>query len=150
MKKEIILFDLDGTLTDPVEGITKSVQYALGHYGICEEDLWKLTPFIGPPLRDSFMKYYGFSKAQADEAVWVYREYFAEKGIFENREIQDPQDAGNSCGCRTEALRGHIKAGDLCKADPCTFSDGFVFSLYRRRGYGRDAGEERRCDPVCA
>ena len=87
MKKEIILFDLDGMLTDPVEGITKSVQYALGHYGICEEDLWKLTPFIGPPLRDSFMKYYGFSKAQADEAVWVYREYFAEKGIFENREI---------------------------------------------------------------
>ena len=47
MKKEIILFDLDGMLTDPVEGITKSVQYALGHYGICEEDLLKLTPFIG-------------------------------------------------------------------------------------------------------
>ena len=48
--------DLDGTVTDSKEGITKSVQYALGHYGICEEDLLKLTPFIGPPLRDSFMK----------------------------------------------------------------------------------------------
>lgn len=87
MKKEIILFDLDGTLTDPMEGITKSVQYALRHYGIEEPDLRKLTPFIGPPLRDSFMKYYGFSKEQADEAVWVYREYFADKGIFENQEL---------------------------------------------------------------
>ncbi len=87
MKKEIILFDLDGTLTDPMEGITKSVQYALRHYGIEEPDLEKLTPFIGPPLRDSFMKYYGFSKEQADEAVWVYREYFADKGIFENQEL---------------------------------------------------------------
>ena len=87
MKKEIILFDLDGTLTDPMEGITKSVQYALRHYGIEEPDLKKLTPFIGPPLRDSFMKYYGFSKEQADEAVWVYREYFADKGIFENQEL---------------------------------------------------------------
>lgn len=87
MKKEIILFDLDGTLTDPMEGITKSVQYALRHYGIEEPNLKKLTPFIGPPLRDSFMKYYGFSKEQADEAVWVYREYFADKGIFENQEL---------------------------------------------------------------
>lgn len=87
MKKEIILFDLDGTLTDPMEGITKSVQYALRNYGIEEPDLRKLTPFIGPPLRDSFMKYYGFSKEQADEAVWVYREYFADKGIFENQEL---------------------------------------------------------------
>ncbi len=87
MKKEIILFDLDGTLTDPMEGITKSVQYALRHYGIHEEDLQKLTPFIGPPLRDSFREYYGFSREQADEAVWVYREYFSQKGIFENREI---------------------------------------------------------------
>lgn len=87
MKKEIILFDLDGTLTDPMEGITRSVQYALRRYGIEEEDLEKLIPFIGPPLRESFMRYYGFSEEQAGEAVWVYREYFAKKGIFENREL---------------------------------------------------------------
>ena len=51
---KVILFDLDGTLTDPKIGITKSVQYALKHYGIHEE-LDNLTRFIGPPLVDSFM-----------------------------------------------------------------------------------------------
>lgn len=87
MKKPHIIFDLDGTLTDPMIGITKSVQYALRRYGIEEPDLRKLTPFIGPPLTDSFQKYYSFSPAQAREAVLVYREYFTERGIFENEEI---------------------------------------------------------------
>ena len=53
----IILFDLDGTLTDPKEGITKSVQHALQAYGIDEPDLDKLCPFIGPPPSDSFKEY---------------------------------------------------------------------------------------------
>lgn len=87
MTKDILLFDLDGTLTDPMVGITKSVQYALRHYGIIEEDLEKLVPFIGPPLRESFMKFYSFSEEQAKEGVLIYREYFSEKGIFENEEI---------------------------------------------------------------
>lgn len=87
MKKTHVIFDLDGTLTDPMIGITKSVQYALRRYGIEEPDLNKLTPFIGPPLTDSFQKYYSFSPAQSREAVLVYREYFTERGIFENEEI---------------------------------------------------------------
>ena len=62
--KEYLLFDLDGTLTDPKEGITKSVQYALKHYGIWVDDLDSLCPFIGPPLKDSFQKYYDFSEQQ--------------------------------------------------------------------------------------
>ena len=78
-----ILFDLDGTLTNPKTGITKSVQYALAHFGI-EEEADNLTQFIGPPLIDSFMNFYGFSLEQAREGVTVYREYFAPKGIFEN------------------------------------------------------------------
>ncbi|MDE7286921.1 MAG: HAD hydrolase-like protein, partial [Lachnospiraceae bacterium] len=53
------LFDLDGTLTDSKEGITKSVQYALQKFGIKEPDLDKLEPFIGPPLKDSFVEFYG-------------------------------------------------------------------------------------------
>ena len=80
---EKILFDLDGTLTNPKTGITKSVQYALAHFGI-EEEADNLTQFIGPPLLDSFMNFYGFSLEQAREGVKVYREYFAPKGIFEN------------------------------------------------------------------
>ena len=83
-KINTILFDLDGTLTDPMEGITKAVQYALKKYGIIEEDLWNLTKFIGPPLAESFEKYYGFSKEEALQAVTVYREYFAPIGKFEN------------------------------------------------------------------
>ena len=85
MKKSYILFDLDGTLTDPMVGITKSVQYALKTYGIEEPDLEKLTPFIGPPLKDSFMKYYNFPEEQAREGIARYREYFTVKGIFENQ-----------------------------------------------------------------
>lgn len=84
MRRRYILFDLDGTLTDPGLGITKSVQYALRTYGIEEPDLTKLYPFIGPPLRDSYMKYYGFSEEQAAEAIGRYREYFTAGGMFEN------------------------------------------------------------------
>lgn len=87
MEKKYILFDLDGTLTDPMVGITRSVQYALEHYKIHEPDLKKLTPFIGPPLKDSFMRYYHFSESQAQEAIGVYREYYSTKGIFENEEL---------------------------------------------------------------
>ncbi len=81
---QTLLFDLDGTLTDPKEGITKSVQYALAHFGIEEEDLEKLTTFIGPPLTHSFMTYYGLDAAEAEEAVHKYRERFSSVGIFEN------------------------------------------------------------------
>lgn len=83
--KKYILFDLDGTLTDPMIGITRSVQHALRAYGIEEPDLKALCPFIGPPLKDSFMKYYDFPEDQAQEAISRYREYFAVRGIFENK-----------------------------------------------------------------
>lgn len=78
-----LFFDLDGTLTDPKEGITKSVAYALDSYGI-HSDPDELIPFIGPPLHESFMQFYGFDREQAMEAVTKYREYFADRGIWEN------------------------------------------------------------------
>ena len=79
-----IFFDLDGTLTDPGVGITNSVMYALERYGIHVAERSALYRFIGPPLVDSFTRYYGFSPDDARAAVDVYREYFADKGIFEN------------------------------------------------------------------
>ncbi len=79
------LFDLDGTLTDPREGITKSVQYALKKQGIEEPDIRKLEFFIGPPLRDSFMTAYGMSREKAEESVAFYRERFAPIGVLENK-----------------------------------------------------------------
>ncbi len=82
--KMYVLFDLDGTLTDPKEGITKCVQYALADFGIIEPDLDNLTCFIGPPLLQSFMGYYGFSEEEAERAVAKYRERFSTIGLFEN------------------------------------------------------------------
>lgn len=79
-----LLFDLDGTLTDPALGITKSVQYALRHFGIDEPDLTKLQKFIGPPLLNSFMEFYGLSSEQSRVALAKYREYYAVTGIYEN------------------------------------------------------------------
>lgn len=81
-------FDLDGTITNPGVGITSSVAYALNKYGIDVPDKTTLYPFIGPPLIDSFMKFYGFSKEKSREAVDFYREYYSVTGIFEN-EIYD-------------------------------------------------------------
>lgn len=78
------LFDLDGTLTDSREGITKSVQYGLKCIGIDEPDLKKLEVFIGPPLLDSYMEMYGLDKETAQRAIVFYRERFAPIGIFEN------------------------------------------------------------------
>ena len=69
-----ILWDLDGTLTDPMIGITTCVQYALRHLGIEVKDLQELCPFIGPPLLDSFQEFYCLSEAQAQEAILKYRE----------------------------------------------------------------------------
>lgn len=82
---DTVLFDLDGTLTDPGIGITNSVMYALDKFGITVEDRTALYKFIGPPLLQSFMGFYGFNERMAEQAVVYYREYYKEKGIFENR-----------------------------------------------------------------
>lgn len=79
-----LLFDLDGTLTDPEEGITRCVQYALEYFGIEEGDRSKLRCFIGPPLVDSFREFYGMDKEQAVRATEKYRERFENVGLFEN------------------------------------------------------------------
>ncbi len=81
--KKYIFFDLDGTLTDPGLGITNSVMHALKYYNIEAESRESLYPFIGPPLVDSFMKYYGFTREQGIEAVEHYREYYRDRGVYE-------------------------------------------------------------------
>jgi len=83
-KASILLFDLDGTLTDPKEGILNSVHYALKKKGITENYPEELLRFIGPPLHLSFKNRYHLSDNDAFEMVRIFREYFAEKGIFEN------------------------------------------------------------------
>lgn len=79
-----VLFDLDGTLTDPKPGITKCVQYALDKMGIVEPDCDCLTHFIGPPLAKAFSEYYQMNEEQSVKAVGYYRERFATVGLYEN------------------------------------------------------------------
>lgn len=82
---DVILFDLDGTLTDSSPGIINSIVYALDKYGITVEDTAKLRKFLGPPLHESFKEFYGFDEEKAMEAVLFYREYFSTEGLFENQ-----------------------------------------------------------------
>lgn len=84
MKYNTVLFDLDGTLTDPKEGITRCVAYALEHFGIHVEDTDTLCPFIGPPLYECFEKFYHLTHEEAEKAVEIYRERFRPIGMFEN------------------------------------------------------------------
>lgn len=83
--KKVILFDLDGTLTESGEGITKSVQYALEKMGKPEPDRQKLLAFVGPPLTEQFMAFAGMSREEAEQAVVYYKERYSVTGIFENR-----------------------------------------------------------------
>lgn len=80
-----LLMDLDGTVTDPMEGITRAVQYALASLGIEVQDRRLLCPFIGPPLKVSFQEFYHLDEAETAQAISKYREYFSAQGIFENQ-----------------------------------------------------------------
>ena len=84
MPYQYMLFDLDGTLTDPGLGITNSVMHALRQMGAAVPERAALYPFIGPPLKDSFHRFFGFTEEQCGEAIRYYREYFKRQGIFEN------------------------------------------------------------------
>lgn len=85
MEISTVLFDLDGTITDSGSGIINSVKYALKKAGrkIPPED--ELRKFIGPPLQEQFMKCCGIEEKEAAEMVALYREYYQEEGIFDNR-----------------------------------------------------------------
>ncbi len=82
--KELLFFDLDGTIIDPLVGITQSVAYALRSMGLSVEDPTSLTHFIGPPLTWSFREYYGFDEEKVQQAVALYREKFSQHGLHAN------------------------------------------------------------------
>lgn len=84
MKIKYVLFDLDGTLTDPAEGITASVNYALKKFGRDVDDMTLLYKYIGPPLVRSFIEFEGMTQEEACEGLKYYRENFIKEGIFQN------------------------------------------------------------------
>lgn len=101
--KSVILFDLDGTLVNTAEGITRSVQYALKHFGMTETDQKKMERFIGPPLLESFQREYGFSEEKSNQAIKIYRERYTDKGVYECElypEVKATLEALKKKGCR--------------------------------------------------
>ncbi len=82
-KYQYYFFDLDGTLVNTEEGITNSVKYVLEKYHIKEYDMETLRKFIGPPLGESFQKYFGFSAEETGELIRCYREYYSAGGMYE-------------------------------------------------------------------
>lgn len=102
MYRKYLFFDLDGTLTDSMPGITRSVRYALERLGIEVPDLQSLVRFVGPPLKESFMTFYGMTAAEAERAIALTREYFVPKGMFENElyaGVPELLDATRRTGC---------------------------------------------------
>lgn len=84
MRYTTVLFDLDGTLTDPKEGITKAIAYALSCCGVEVSDLSTLEKFIGPPLHEAFPEFYGFDADTTMTAIKEFRVYFESRGWCEN------------------------------------------------------------------
>lgn len=115
MKQQYILFDLDGTLTDPGEGITKCVAFALEQFGITVDDLRSLYSFIGPPLKESFQKYCPLSQDDAFRAIEFYRQRYADKGWAENIPY-------NGMAALLEALVGHGKILLVATSKPEEFA----------------------------
>lgn len=103
MKYTNIIFDLDGTITEPQQGITNGFMYALSKLGIEVESRESFFKFIGPPLRETFSENYGFDDAKTEQAVKYFREYYNETGVNENL-IMDGMDLAiktlKESGCR--------------------------------------------------
>ncbi|MBE6691739.1 MAG: HAD family hydrolase [Ruminococcaceae bacterium] len=114
MKYTHLLFDLDGMLINTLEGVVKSAQYALRQYGM-EYTLEELRPFLGPPLRDSFIRF-GLNETEASEAIFKFRERYNLKGAKESHlfpEIPDLlkklKNAGYRLGVATSKYEEYAK-----------------------------------------
>ncbi len=127
LKYKYIFFDLDGTLTDPQEGITNCVRYALDYFGIHETDYSKLMRFIGPPLVYSFHEYYGFDEEKSLLAVEKYRERFSKVGLFENKVYDGVYDM-----LQKLADSAHVLV--LATSKPKVYADR-IMAKYRLRPY---------------
>ncbi len=140
MKKKYIFFDLDGTLTDPALGITNSLIYALEKFGMHVKSREELYKFIGPPLADMMMREFGFSKEKAQEGVANYREYFRDKGIFENTVYDGiPQMLSSLQECGYKLALATSKPEEFAKQ----ILDHFDLSKYFYFVGGSDMGEKR-------
>lgn len=136
-----ILFDLDGTLTDPFIGITKAVAYALKSQDIIVSSLETLKPFIGPPLDDSFQKYYHMNHKDCWIAIEKFREYFNEKGKFENKVYKGIEEV-------LKQLKDNGYTLYVCTSKPLVFAreilEHFHLNIYFKEIYGSELDGTRK------
>ncbi len=91
---DLILFDLDGTLSDPLVGIGRSINYALEHFGFAALDLVRLAAYVGPPIDETFAALTGAtSDADIHAMVAKFRERYSDVGYSENVLYPDVADA---------------------------------------------------------
>ena len=135
MQFDTVLFDLDGTLTDPVEGITNSYLYALDKLGLHESNPGKIKTFMGASLHLYFKTEHNIDEAKMVSAVAAYREYFSTRGLFENK-LYD--------GISEMLISAHDKgiALYLVTSKPTVFAkkilDYFELGIYFKGIYGSD------------
>lgn len=138
----VILFDLDGTLTDSGEGITKCAQLALDHFGIHVEDRTQLRCFVGPPLRESFPKF-GVPENRVEEAITVFRSRYLTVGKFENVPYPGIENL-----LRTLKAQGHrlYVATSKPESTAVEILDKFALSPYFTRicGASMDSGRDSK------
>lgn len=101
LSHKVILFDLDGTLSNPLEGIQNSVEYAMEKMNVTVTDL-DVATFIGPPMKETLEKYFHLNPSEIEHAIFYYRQYFRKKGMFQNelypnitRLLQNLKDRGH-------------------------------------------------------
>ena len=147
---KVILFDLDGTLTESGEGITKSVQYALERIGKPEPDLEKLKVFIGPPLMEMFMQYAQIDEATAKQAVEIYRERYSVTGIFENAVYPGIEDMLAQLEKKGYILAVASSKPEVCETDPGSFWTYPVLHRNRRKRIEWSKNKQDRSDRRCS
>lgn len=122
-----VFMDLDGTITNPKEGITKSIQYSLDFFGIKVDNLDTLTIHIGPPLVDTFKEYYGFDEEKTKQAVKKYKERYIDVGWCENIVYEGMEDTLKSL---TEAGKKLIVATSKPESMAKKILDHYNLSQY--------------------
>lgn len=132
---QYILMDLDGTLSDPGTGITEAVAYALQHFHITIEDKTILYPFIGPPLKESFMKYYHLSELQTQEAITLYRKYYSEKGLYQNALYKGTE-------LLLQQLKTHNKTLMLATSKPTVYAEEILSHFHIRHFFSFIGGSQ--------
>ncbi len=140
-----IAFDLDGTLTDPKRGLTSAFAYGLRKIGVDFGDIESLKKFIGPPLRDSFKTEYNLTDSDADDALFLFREYFGVYGWWDNELYDGIHELLSS-------LKASGKTLVLATSKPEVYSSKILklFDLDKyfdfAEGASFDSSREKKCD----